>query len=118
MAPKMTPQELMAEYKRSGKFDRLRREAMESFLASVNRFFVMLQPQSNECICFQDHSSTLTRRVDEIASEALRNVDHVHFVRQGQDTLLGTIMNDLDRFAHLDISFRVLLIYIATGFLL
>jgi len=74
----MTPKELVEEYKRSGKFDRLRREAMESFLAS-------------------DHSATLTRRVDQIASDALQKVDHAHFVRQGQDALLGTIMNDLDR---------------------
>ncbi|KAF9518416.1 hypothetical protein BS47DRAFT_298364 [Hydnum rufescens UP504] len=83
MPPKMTPKELVEEYKRSGKFDRLRREAMESFLAS-------------------DHSATLTRRVDQIASDALQKVDHAHFVRQGQDALLGTIMNDLDRFPVVD----------------
>ncbi|KAF8334980.1 uncharacterized protein EI90DRAFT_3120852 [Cantharellus anzutake] len=79
----LSAQQIVDEFRRSGKFDKLRKDAMDAFINS-------------------ETNSVLMDEVDTIALEALAKMQFLAPGKIGTENILSNIMNNLERFPHID----------------
>ncbi|KAL4075735.1 hypothetical protein V8B97DRAFT_143796 [Scleroderma yunnanense] len=92
----LNPKQLVDEFKKSGEFDRLRRELFTQFQCSVRIQSLNCHSLTMSPHLSQDRITGFKSRVDDIAHQRLAS-DH-KLIHMSHDTVVRELMGEIDRY--------------------